>query len=161
MKLWDNLGRAQKRAAIIAGLIASLSVIGVFVGKTAKWVSEYASVPVMVDSLKAENADLWDLIAEMHEDQRSQEKLISMLWQFSMAQSEPHNESYGYFITFDDGTPRTAFIRKDNLDEYWVFYKICKGNICNYYLYQAIFSKAYMRFYFVDDNGNEHLIYRK
>jgi hypothetical protein len=161
MKLWERLNTTNKRLAIIAGLIISTGVISVFVGKTVRWAEKYAHVPVVADSLKAENEKLWDLIADMHEDQRSQEKLIAMLWQFAMAQGKIHNKGHDYFISLNDGNQRTAFLRQDDLGEHWVFYKVCKGGICKYYLYQAIFSKSYMRFYFVDDQGNEHLIYRQ
>ena len=94
-----------------------------------------------------------------------------MFWHFGMANTKAHDNNE-YYVTFNDGIVIEAFIRDDQvrLPEQWVFYKKCMEILnfereiiieCEYCLFQAKWSGVYNKFYFVDNNGMEHKIYKR
>jgi len=171
MKLWDNLGRTQKRLAIVAGIIISLGVIGGFANKVIhKW-NEYTAVPALVDSLASENNMMWAVLQEFYIDLAKMGFQSEMFWHLHMANTERHDDE-DYYVTFMEGSKIDAFVRDDHLDppEQWVFFKTVEevididGEMINkdsHHLYQAIWSGVYNKFYYVDLDGDEHLIYKE
>ena len=171
MKLWDSFGKAGQRIILIAGVLGALATIGATVNKGVRQWNQYVQVPILVDSLREENTIMWAYVQIQNDRQAEIGDKLRMLWHFGMANTKAHDNN-DYYITFDDGVSIEAFIRDDQVrpPEQWVFYKRCKemldfnGNEimdCEYCLFQAKWSGVYSKFYFVDNNGMEHKIYKR
>jgi len=169
MKTWDRLGRTQKRLAIIASIIVSLGVIGAVANKGIKKWNRYVEVPVLVDSIAAENSMMWAIMQEFYMSLSKMGFQSEMFWHLHMANTERHDNN-DYYITFMEGEKIDAFIRDDHLKpaEQWIFFKTVEDVISitgelvqkeSYHLYQAIWSGVHNKFYYVDLDGDEHLIY--
>ena len=168
MKLWDKIGKTGQRIILISTVAGILSATGM---KVARWAEKYASVPRIVaeynrkiDSLKKEVDLAWKVAEDIHYEQIRISQSYEMLWHLAMAETKRYEGDF-FISTLKGhlGVPITVYIREDDLrpPEHWAFYKVCTERGCDYYLFQAKWSGVHNKFYIVDHDGEEHLIFQQ
>ena len=167
MKFWSNLNKWQKRGALVVASGSTIVALLLGISKGANYIDEKITTHrertvQRIEHLEDENIFKDKIIESLHYDVLDLNERMEMVWHQAMSNMYPFDDNR-YYMIFSNGDRLEVYIRSDHVEptpEQWVFYEVSSSVMNHQYMYRALWSGVYKRFYFIDGKGDEYHLYK-